>query len=262
MAALAAVVSCQPPVTDRSTVDASPASSNATVIAVRDGDTVEVDVDSNGSIDVRLVGINAPENDECHHRQSREYLAERVEGKRILLETTGTDQFGRALGHIWVGSDHVNVELVRKGFAIATTPNESDPFGDLLLSAEADAARSGAGLWSVNACGASGSLPEVSITRVDENPQGPDDQHIEHESVTITNNGEDDVDLSGWILRDESSRHRYRFPPGTTLAAGGRLIVTSAAPAWDPGGSPVWNNSGDLVLLTEATGRVVDSVRY
>ena len=39
-------------------------------------------------------------------------------------------------------------------------------------------------------------------------------------------------------------------------------MVTSADPGWDPGGGPVWNNSGDMALLLDRHGRVVARWRY
>jgi hypothetical protein len=40
------------------------------------------------------------------------------------------------------------------------------------------------------------------------------------------------------------------------------MTISSADLAWDPGGSPVWNNDGDMALLLDRDGRVVDRWRY
>jgi len=75
------------------------------------------------------------------------------------------------------------------------------------------------------------------------------------------------VDLSGWVLRDESSSNRFRFPAGTVLEAGRRLrVVTGCEPppgalAWCAT-TPVWNNGGDSVILVDGHGRVVAHRRY
>ena len=42
----------------------------------------------------------------------------------------------------------------------------------------------------------------------------------------------------------------------------GDLTITSDDPGWDPGGSPVWSNDGDIVMLLDRHGRVVDHWRY
>ncbi len=71
-----------------------------------------------------------------------------------------------------------------------------------------------------------------------------------------------DVGVEGWIVRDESSVNRCHLTPGHELGPGRPLSITSADPCWEPGGSPVWNNGGDLVMVLDANGRVVANSRY
>lgn len=214
---------------------------------IYDGDTVEVETDG-GVVDVRLLDINAPETDECFHQESRDHLIDTLKGLNVRLETGDSlDQYGRTLAYVWDDDRNVNVELVEMGLAIATTPNTGSGF----LAEESKAFDAGLGLWAPSACGSS-SRSEVAIGALE--PSG--------ETVLIVNQEPVAVDLSGWTLRDESSRHRYRFPEGSTLRPGGQLTIDSDSPHWDPGGSPVWNNDGDMALLLNRDGRVVDRWRY
>lgn len=258
-----ALTACLPTAEQLDVAQSAPSSAERGIVtSVFDGDTVAVETGSDEALDVRLAGINAPEDDECHHDESLDYLQNSVGGKEVTFEVSGTDQFGRYLAHVWADGRHVNRELVAAGQALATTPDEGDPYGDSLLDAEEAAAEAAVGIWASDACGRSDQLPALTILEVDQDPAGRDEDALEGERVIIANRGEAEVDLSGWMLRDESSRHRYEFPRGTLLGEGETITVTSADPGWRPGGSPVWNNGGDLVLVLDPSGRIVAHRRY
>lgn len=227
-----------------------------------DGDTLEVDT-SHGPVLIRMAAINAPERDECHSEAALGHLAE-DDGSKVKLEIVGSDQYGRALAHVFVGDRHLNLEMVSLGLAIASTPERGDVHGDDVLAAEETAYENSVGLWGAEACGASGSPANVVIAPERSSPDapGPDDENLRSEIIALVNEGAVDVDLSGWIIRDESSRHRYTFQPGVTLGAGEELSITSADPGWSPGGGAVWNNDGDMALLQDSLGTVVDRWRY
>lgn len=239
-----------------------PTTDEVTVASVADGDTIEVTRNSGESESVRLVGINAPERGACHFAEAREYLTGEILGDRVLLETVGIDRFGRILAFVSRGDTNMNESLVSRGHAIALTPDEGTLASRQLLLAEKEAAEADRGLWADDACGAEGPIPPVRITEFRFDPEGPDGDVLDQEFVVITNEGSSGLDISGWTLRDESSLHRHRFGSGTFLPAGESLKVTSASPSWDPGGGPVWNNEGDLILLMDESGRVVDAIRY
>ena len=217
------------------------------MIWIYDGDTIEVDTDQ-GTIDIRLLDINAPEDDECFYKQSLDHLIDTLKGQTVSLDIdTDLDQFGRTLAYVSVGDRDINLEMVKMGLAIATTPESGGRF----VVAEEEAYRSEIGLWADIACG-SGSIPRVVIVSVDSSA----------ESIVIVNEEPNAVDLSKWTIRDESSRHRYRFPRESVLQPGFQLIIGSDDPGWNPGGTPVWNNDGDMALLLDKAGRVVDRWRY
>lgn len=154
--------------------------------------------------------------------------------------------------------------MVVSGFAVASTPDESDPYRQAILDAEETAFSSRTGLWAADACGGSGNLAPISIDAEASlpDPDGPDDQNLRAELIVIDNGGSSAVDLDGWTIRDESTRHRFRFADGISIAPGDSIVVTSDAPGWDPGGSPVWNNSGDMALVQDPHGNVVARWRY
>lgn len=260
---LAAACACLPPGAT-GTTDAASRPGNLTsgrVVRLNDGDSGVVT--SNGAeIGVRLMGVNAPERDECFGQESGEHLAGLIDGEMVDLEVVGTDQFNRTLAYVWLDDLLVNHDLISGGFAIASTPENGDPHGAMLIAAEEVAFSAETGMWSETACGPTEAMPDVGIDVPESSfdPAGPDEEVLDQEWVTLT--GEENADLSGWAVRDESSEHRCHLPSGTVIVEGGALTVTSADPCWDPGGRPVWNNGGDLVLLLDGSGRVMARHRY
>lgn len=87
-----------------------------------------------------------------------------------------------------------------------------------------------------------------------------------NEVVLIANHGDEELDLGGWRLHDDSSRKAYVFPPGTKLRAGASVRVRSGPGAATPGPgelawktSSVWNDRGDTAFLEDPAGMVVSS---
>ncbi len=212
--------------------------------------------------DVRLMGVNTPEADECFYAEAVDRARSLLEGATVEVDEFGTDQFDRLLAYLWLEDEMVNLTLVREGYALATTPEPDDANGEAIIESETGAAASRVGLWGQDVCGASGPLPVVTVSLPDSdtNPAGPDEDDLAGEWVAFE--FENATDISGWTVRDESSAHRCRFGDGAGAAAGETRRVTSADPCWEPGGSPVWNNGGDLVLLLDESGRVVAHARY
>lgn len=250
------MAACQPLFVD------APIGEEVAVTSITDGDTFEVTRSSGETEVVRLAGINAPERGECHFAEATDYLADQTLGRDIVLEKVGIDRFGRSLAYVSRGDIDLNESLVAHGHAIALTPDEETSDSTRLLHAEREAAESDLGLWADDACGAEGPIPPARITSFEVDPEGPDGDILDEEFVVVSNEGGSELDIGDWTLRDESSLHRHRFPIGTLIPIGGSVVVTSASPSWDPGGGPVWNNQGDLILLMDRSGRVVDAVRY
>jgi len=238
---------------------------NGEVTWIADGDTIRVDTES-GVVEVRFLGVNAPEKAECYGDESLQYVVGELEGETIGLELSGEDQFGRTLASVWLKDELINLNLVSRGYAIALTPGVSDPYGSILVAAEQHAYDSGKGLWSPAACGGAGEPPDVrfDVDASQFDPAGPDDDVLDDEYIVIVNDGTEDVRLHGWILRDESSRNRLVFDGSVTLARGERLTISSGCstdPGWC-GATSIWNNGGDMALLLDDDGRVVARARY
>jgi endonuclease YncB( thermonuclease family) len=232
------------------------------VVAVLDGDSLEVEID--GAVEeVRIRRINAPEQGECWGDAARHITETILDGTEVMLTADGRDQYGRLLADVWADGTSVALSLIREGAALALSAGE-DGAGGVFLEAEEAAYRAGSGLWAEDACGPA-SDARVAITEVRFDAPGPDDENPNGEWIVLGNDGPA-AELTGWVLRDESSVHRFEFPEGFVLAQSADVVVRSGCGSdredalfWCAGA--VWSNSGDTALLLDPHGNVVDRVR-
>lgn len=126
------------------------------VTKVLDGDTIRVIPDAiitgvkvykDGSISVRLRGIDAPEKTQPYGMEAKEYLKGLVMRKRVRIQIKDTDRYGRIDGYVYVGSLNVNLEMVKSGYAWAYEKYLDRPYASEFYSAERDARMARKGLW-------------------------------------------------------------------------------------------------------------------
>ena len=127
----------------------------ANVVRVIDGDTIEVDI-SGKLYTVRYIGIDTPETvhptrgEEPYGKEASVKNRELVEGKEVHLEkdVSETDKYGRLLRYVWVDDLMVNAELVRLGYAQVATYPPDVKYQDLFLKLQREAREAGRGLWA------------------------------------------------------------------------------------------------------------------
>lgn len=245
------------------------------VIGVTDGDTFVALVDG-AEENIRLIGIDAPEQGECFHSEATDALESALDAGAVALrvDTSDRDRFGRLLRHVWVGGVHVNERLVAEGVAIARRYPPDTSLADELDQAQRDARLTMRGLWAADACGPPVGDAALVITHVEYDAPGDDNEALNGEWVVITNTGANAVDLEGWLLRDESASHRFAFGPETVLEPAATVTVYSGCgePAtaldgsiglhWCVSGSAIWNNSGDTAFLLDPSGNIVATFEY
>lgn len=90
-----------------------------TVVRVIDGDSLLLRAADGDAppIEVRLLGIDAPEGCQAGGPAAREMLAGFVTGKRVTAVTRGSDRYGRTLATIEVDGLNVNQRMVAEGHA-------------------------------------------------------------------------------------------------------------------------------------------------
>lgn len=120
---------------------------SALVVAVIDGDTVELDT---GRI-VRYIGIDTPElkSNDCYSSQAKQANAELVLGRRVDLvkDVSETDRYRRLLRYVWIDGAMVNETLVQKGYAKAYTYPPDVAYADLFTRRQEEARQNNVGLW-------------------------------------------------------------------------------------------------------------------
>ena len=114
------------------------------VTRVSDGDTVWVN-DKLGRHKVRLNRIDAPESDQPFGKESAAHLKSLIGGREVRVEHTGTDQYGRVLGIIFLGETDINLQMVRDGCAWHYSHFDKTP---AYAAAERDARVAKRGLWA------------------------------------------------------------------------------------------------------------------
>ncbi len=240
------------------------------VTDVIDGDTIDV-ARGPTSMTVRLIGINAPESDECWSSEATALLAELVGNGPVWLtvDRSVLDQFGRALRYV-IDADGNDVGglLVEQGAAIARSYPPDTANDDRYALLQEAARLDGRGLWAADACGA-GTDPTVAVEiEVHPDADGDDNANLNDEWVRFTNTGAAPLDLDGWTVRDESATHRYTFidvvvpPAGSVTLRTGCGTDTPTERFWCTVDSAVWNNSGDTVFLLDPAGNIVASHHY
>ena len=240
----------------------------ARVVNVPDGDSLVVEI--NGVEErVRIIGINAPESDECLGPESGDALRALVDDRLVWLgsDEEPNDQYGRLLRYVWVDDVFVNQRLVATGMAISRGFPPNTSLQEFLEDAEDEAIAAKLGIWSPTACGGE-AAPEVEISFVVANPAGRDEENLNEEYIVIANPTDQDIDLSNWVLRDSSTSHRFTFPEGSTLFADEGLVVrtgcgtnTSQEFFWCSEG-PIWDNGGDEAFLLTPSGAIAATLEY
>ncbi|MDH3300658.1 MAG: lamin tail domain-containing protein [Acidimicrobiia bacterium] len=234
---------------------------------VVDGDSVELIV-AGVDVELRLEGYNAPElyaeNGDGAETQTCDGLAARAAvdaaveaASTIELVAGGSDRFGRTLGDLLLDGESVVDRLIGEGYGLATGDDERR------RALMVDAASAGLGVWG-NGCGEPVS-EDLTIGVIQVDAPGDDRYNLVEESVEVVNIGSEPIELAGWVLRDDTTGHRFPLPG--TLAAGEWLtVITGAAP---PGVAradtvylgesfPVWSNDWETVILVDPKGVFAD----
>ena len=134
----------------------------AFVVDVVDGDTIEVEIDGE-EYRVRYIGIDTPETVDpfrpvgCFGPEASARNKELVDGKIVGLErdVSETDDFGRLLRYVWLPAEStesgqpemVNAILVRDGYAYARRYPPDDTLHDAFLALQREAEQAKRGLW-------------------------------------------------------------------------------------------------------------------
>jgi len=115
------------------------------VIKIKDGDTIEILLQGNNPITIRLNGIDAPEKKQAFGQKSKEKLSEMIFGKIVKVDCNGKDRYGRVIGDIYLDEVNINEEMVKSGLAWHYKKYSKS---DILAEYEDEARNNRRGLWA------------------------------------------------------------------------------------------------------------------
>ena len=193
----------------------------------------------------------------------------RVARPRVVVISVGRNSYGHprraalaayatGAGEILRTDMHGHVEVRGRedgGFAVVR--------GDGVVSARAGGR---VGAAAAGASSAASSQTGLQIT-VQADAPGNDHRNPNGEYVVVENTDAAATAIGGWRLCDLAN-HCFRFPPGTMIAGGGRILVHSGVGQSDGERyymgrrQAVWNNDGDTATLYDAKGATVVAFSY
>ncbi|WP_199241358.1 lamin tail domain-containing protein [Halorubrum sp. ASP121] len=107
----------------------------------------------------------------------------------------------------------------------------------------------------------------LTVAEIHADATGDDRDNLNDEYVVFENTGNETLDLSGWTIEDEAGQ-RYTVPEGFELPPGQTVTLhtgsgtsTTTELYWGSG-SPIWNNDGDTVIVSNANGERVLEETY
>jgi len=106
-----------------------------------------------------------------------------------------------------------------------------------------------------------GAQSKIVIANASFIAQSPEKENLNGEWVEIANQGDADVNLTGWTLQDQQN-HTFAFSD-FALKAGTKAMIhtgegnnTDADLYWNRSGA-VWNNDGDVATLKDISGNII-----
>lgn len=122
----------------------------ARVVNVVDGDTIDV-VIGEQNYAVRYIGMNTPERGDPSGPAATNFNSSLVKDQVVTLvkDVSETDSFGRLLRYVFVGDLFVNYELVRQGYATATSYPPDTACDLTYQTGQLEAQVSKVGMWAV-----------------------------------------------------------------------------------------------------------------
>lgn len=255
----------------------NPIGTEALVTKVIDGDTIEVEVEGK-LYKVRYIGMDTPEltdPQEDHAQQAASKNIELVFGNKVMMyrDVSEMDRFGRLLRYVMVQGVFVNQELVRTGFARATSYPPDTACDEAFIEVEKEARANLVGLWAVDTGTRSEEIPPQPTSATSQVVikyifyDGVVRQVESDEYAEITNQGDTAVQLDNWRLNAGAPGQDFIFPnfelqPGQTCRVYTNEVHPETCGFSFNSPQALWKNTGDCGYLYNATGEEVSKYCY
>jgi len=179
----------------------------------------------------------------------------RTDGMSYSVKTEINDQ------GIWNVSTTQQTTPVRQAFTIPTLPAlEPVPFPQFTLPpAPANLTIPVPALTAPQI----GNASSIYISGTQFDAPGDDRQNLNGEWVQLTNKGDDMVLIAGWTLSDKDQSTLYTFPaillmPGESVTIFSGTGTLNNTALFMGKTEPVWGNSGDIAILKDGRGTIID----
>lgn len=116
------------------------------VIAVLDGDTIDLLDQNKQKIRIRFHGIDAPETGQPFGSNAKRFVSERIAAETVDVREYNLDRYDRTIGDILIDGQRLSVAIVKAGLAwhyVQYAPDDHE-----LAAAELEARRANRGLWA------------------------------------------------------------------------------------------------------------------
>ena len=248
--------------------------SAATVVRVRDRDTIIVDIATLTNMPVRLLGVDTPEDVDPRKPvqyfslQAASFTKHMLTGKRVYL-TFGAHRYGvfhRMLAYVWIksGDKYVmfNSLLIINGYGRYYPKYKfRKDYMVLFDQFQQYAQEHGVGMWQKPPMvGKSNSLTILKVEYLKKD-----------EYVQIKNVSRNAINLKGWRITSMPADKQTFMLPDITLQPGESIYIHSGPQSRTtklPGINImwtkryIWNNKGDMCTLIDPSGKVVNEVKY
>jgi competence protein ComEC len=108
-----------------------------------------------------------------------------------------------------------------------------------------------------------GNASSLSISATQFDAPGDDRQNLNGEWVRLTNTGNDTVLIAGWTLSDKGQSTLYTFPaiylvPGESVTVFSGTGTLNHTALFMGKTDPIWSNRGDIAILKDGRGTIID----
>jgi beta-lactamase superfamily II metal-dependent hydrolase len=109
-----------------------------------------------------------------------------------------------------------------------------------------------------------GNASGIYISSVQFDAPGDDRLNLNGEWVMVRNSGDEAVLIAGWTLSDKTGSDTYTYPAVILLPSSSVTVFSGSGSMNDTAlymgrSSPLWGNSGDLAILRDGVGTVIDT---
>ncbi|WP_321513101.1 thermonuclease family protein [uncultured Pseudodesulfovibrio sp.] len=117
-------------------------------LRIIDGDSLVV-VSGGDSVEVRLIGVDAPEKRQEYSNKAKVFSLKFCHGKRLKLvfDKEKKDHYGRTLAYVYADGEMLNKAIVKAGLALAIKVKPNTRYYAHLKEVEDEARKAKRGFW-------------------------------------------------------------------------------------------------------------------